>query len=626
MSDTINQVPSTTPDFTTEVANKLAQLFPEVVADGKVDIDKLKIILGVDVDDARERFGLTWPGKAQAIRAAQTPTTATLMPDKENSVDWDATQNVFIEGDNLEVLKVLQKHYYGQIKMIYIDPPYNTGNDFVYADNFTDSIGNYLEITGQADGGGRLSTNSESAGRFHSNWLNMMYPRLKLARSLLAEDGAIAVSIDDDELPRLRMMLDEIFGASNFYACICWQKKYSPANDAKRFSDMHDFILVYQRSDKFKRGLFPRTEENNKPYRYDDGDGRGAYRTGDLSVRTYSAANDYPIQNPTTGELHNPPAGRSWSVNSESMAQLLEENRIYWGSDGLGAPQLKRYLSEVQQGTVPTTWWSHEFAGHNDEARKEIRALFDTTAVFDTPKPTRLLRRLLQVCTSSETEDVVLDFFAGSGTTAHAVMAQNIEDGGNRRCISVQLPEPLAGNALNSVLGITTIADISRERIRRAGAKILEEESAKLDGRADSLDVGFRAYKLVDTNFTKWRADSGLSEDELVGLFAELADSADDHARPEALLIEVLLKLGFSLTEKIETVEVVGLSVFSVADGLVLAYLDEHNQPTLDQLRALVGEEPERLVVLEDAFQGNDELKTNLVQECRSHNVDLWTA
>lgn len=454
----------------------------------------------------------------------------------------------------------------------------------------------------------------------------MMYPRLKLARSLLAEDGAIAVSIDDDELPRLRMMLDEIFGASNFYACICWQKKYSPANDAKRFSDMHDFILVYQRSDKFKRGLFPRTEENNKPYRYDDGDGRGAYRTGDLSVRTYSAANDYPIQNPTTGELHNPPAGRSWSVNSESMAQLLEENRIYWGSDGLGAPQLKRYLSEVQQGTVPTTWWSHEFAGHNDEARKEIRALFDTTAVFDTPKPTRLLRRLLQVCTSSETEDVVLDFFAGSGTTAHAVMAQNIEDGGNRRCISVQLPEPLAGNALNSVLGITTIADISRERIRRAGAKILEEESAKLDGRADSLDVGFRAYKLVDTNFTKWRADSGLSEDELVGLFAELADSADDHARPEALLIEVLLKLGFSLTEKIETVEVVGLSVFSVADGLVLAYLDEHNQPTLDQLRALVGEEPERLVVLEDAFQGNDELKTNLVQECRSHNVDLWTA
>ncbi|WP_392399579.1 site-specific DNA-methyltransferase [Actinotignum urinale] len=626
MSDTINQIPSTTPDFTTEAANKLAQLFPEIVADGKVDIEKLKTILGVDVDDARERFGLTWPGKANAIRAAQTPTTATLMPDKENSIDWDTTQNVFIEGDNLEVLKILQKHYYGQIKMIYIDPPYNTGKDFVYSDNYSDSIGSYLELTGQTDEGGKLSTNSESTGRFHSNWLNMMYPRLKLARNLLTEDGAIAVSIDDDELPRLRMMLDEIFGASNFYACICWQKKYSPANDAKRFSDMHDFILVYQRSDKFKRGLFPRTEENNKPYRYDDGDGRGAYRTGDLSVRTYSAANDYPIQNPTTGKLHNPPAGRSWSVNSESMAQLLEENRIYWGSDGQGAPQFKRYLSEVQQGTVPTTWWPHDFAGHNDESRKEIKALFGTTAVFDTPKPTRLIRRLLEVLTVADANDIILDFFAGSGTTAHAVMAQNIEDGGNRRCISVQLPEPLAGNALNSGLGITTIADVTRERIRRAGKKILEEEASKLDGRADTLDVGFRAYKLVDTNFTKWKADSGLSEDELVGLFADLADSADNHARPEALLIEVLLKLGFSLTERIETVEVAGLSVFSVADGLVLAYLDEHTQPTLDQLRALAGEEPGRLVVLEDAFQGNDELKTNLVQECHTRNIDLWTA
>lgn len=626
MSDTINQIPSTTPDFTTEAANKLAQLFPEIVADGKVDIEKLKTILGVDVDDARERFGLTWPGKANAIRAAQTPTTATLMPDKENSIDWDTTQNVFIEGDNLEVLKILQKHYYGQIKMIYIDPPYNTGKDFVYSDNYSDSIGSYLELTGQTDEGGKLSTNSESTGRFHSNWLNMMYPRLKLARNLLTEDGAIAVSIDDDELPRLRMMLDEIFGASNFYACICWQKKYSPANDAKRFSDMHDFILVYQRSDKFKRGLFPRTEENNKPYRYDDGDGRGAYRTDNLSVRTYSAANDYPIQNPTTGKLHNPPAGRSWSVNSESMAQLLEENRIYWGSDGQGAPQFKRYLSEVQQGTVPTTWWPHDFAGHNDESRKEIKALFGTTAVFDTPKPTRLIRRLLEVLTVADANDIILDFFAGSGTTAHAVMAQNIEDGGNRRCISVQLPEPLAGNALNSGLGITTIADVTRERIRRAGAKILEEEASKLDGRADTLDVGFRAYKLVDTNFTKWKADSGLSEDELVGLFADLADSADNHARPEALLTEVLLKLGFSLTERIETVEVAGLSVFSVADGLVLAYLDEHTQPTLDQLRALADEEPGRLVVLEDAFQGNDELKTNLVQECHTRNIDLWTA
>ncbi|KTF04230.1 putative methyltransferase [Trueperella bernardiae] len=626
MDDTTKQVPGITPDFATEAAERLAELFPEVIADGKADVEKLKVLLGDDVEDARERFGLFWPGKTRAIRAAQTPTTSTLMPDKENSVDWDTTQNVFIEGDNLEVLKILQKHYYGQIKMIYIDPPYNTGNDFVYADDYADSIGNYLELTGQTDEGGKLSTNSESAGRFHSNWLNMMYPRLKLARNLLREDGVLALSIDDDEMPRVRLLLDEIFGENNFYANICWQKKYSPANDAKRFSDMHDFILIVARSEKFTRGLFPRTEENNKPYKHDDNDGRGRYRTGDLSVRTYSAANDYPVENPNTGEIYYPPAGRCWVFSQEKLNVYISENRIYWGKDGAGAPQLKRYLSEVQQGTVPTTWWDFNFAGHNDESRKEIRALFGTTSVFDTPKPTKLIRRLLQVLTTGADGEIVLDFFAGSGTTADAVMQQNCEDQGQRKFIQVQLPEPLSEKASNVDWNPTTIADVTRERIRRASKKILEEEASKLDGRTGTLDVGFRAYKLVDTNFTKWKADSGLSEDELVGLFSDLADSADDHARPEALLTEVLLKLGFSLTEKIETVEVAGLSVFSVADGLVMAYLDEHTQPTLDQLRALVAREPERLVVLEDAFQGNDELKTNLVQECRTRNVELWTA
>lgn len=400
MNEIVNSVPSSTPDFTSEATNKLAELFPEIVTDGKVDLDKLKIILGDDVESGRERFGLTWPGKAQAIRAAQTPTTATLMPDKENSIDWDTTQNIFIEGDNLEVLKILQKHYYGKIKMIYIDPPYNTGNDFVYKDDYTDSIGSYLELTGQSDEGGKLTTNPESAGRFHSNWLNMMYPRLKLAKNLLSQDGVLALSIDDDEMPRVRMILDEIFGENNFYANICWQKKYAPANDAKRFSDMHDFILVVSKSDKFARGLFPRTEENNMPYKYDDGDGRGRYRTGDLSVRTYSAANDFPITNPLTKESFNPPVGRCWSFSQEKLAELIDENRIYWGKNGMGAPQLKRYLSEVQQGTVPTTWWDFKFAGHNDESRKEIRELFNTTSVFDTPKPTKLIQRLLQVLTT----------------------------------------------------------------------------------------------------------------------------------------------------------------------------------------------------------------------------------
>ncbi|MCQ9371708.1 site-specific DNA-methyltransferase [Corynebacterium sp. 35RC1] len=625
MTEELNEVPRTTPDFATEAAAKLAELFPEVAVDGKINLDTLQTILDIDVEDSRERFGLTWPGKREAIRAAQTPTTATLMPDKENSIDWDTTQNIFIEGDNLEVLKTLQKHYYGKIKMIYIDPPYNTGNDFIYSDNYADSIGNYLELTGQTDEGGKLSTNSESAGRFHSNWLNMMYPRLKLARNLLREDGVLALSIDDDEMPRVRLLLEEIFGENNFYANVCWQKKYSPANDAKRFSDMHDFVLVVARSEHFTRGLLPRTKENDKPYKHDDEDGRGRYRTDNLSVRTYSAANDYPVKNPNTGETYYPPTGRCWSFPRDKMANLAADNRIYWGKDGKGAPQLKRYLSEVQQGTVPTTWWDYDFAGHNDESRKEIRALFGTTSVFDTPKPTKLIRRLLQVLTTGAEDEIVLDFFAGSGTTADAVMQQNREDQGRRKFIQVQLPEPLPEKATDVDWNPTTIADVTRERIRRAGAKILEEGSGKLNGHKD-LDVGFRAYKLVDTNFTKWKADSGLSEEELVGLFADLADSADDRARPEALLTEVLLKLGFSLTERIETVEVAGLSVFSVADGLVIAHLDEHTQPTLDQLRAMVAKEPERLVILEDAFKGDDELKTNLVQECRTRNVDLWTA
>ncbi|HEY4559105.1 MAG TPA: site-specific DNA-methyltransferase, partial [Enteractinococcus sp.] len=507
------EVPATTPNFTTEAANKLAELFPEIVADGKINLDTLKSLLDVDVEDARERFGLAWPGKRDAIRAAQTPTTATLMPDKENSVDWETTQNVFIEGDNLEVLKVLQKHYYGQIKMIYIDPPYNTGNDFVYSDNYADSIGAYLELTGQTDEGGKLSSNSESAGRFHTNWLNMMYPRLKLAKNLLREDGVLALSIDDDEMPRVRLLLEEIFGENNFYANICWQKKYSPANDAKRFSDMHDFVLIVSRSDKFTRGLFPRTEENNKPYKHDDDDGRGRYRTGDLSVRTYSAANDFPITNPNTGVVYSPPAGRCWLFSEKKLGEMVKENRIYWGKDGTGAPQLKRYLSEVQQGTVPTTWWDFNFAGHNDESRKEIRTLFGTTSVFDTPKPTKLIRRLLQVLTTGAEDEIVLDFFAGSGTTADAVIQQNAEDQGQRKFIQIQLPEPLPEKAKAVDWHPQTITDVTRERIRRAGTRTLEEEAKKLGSRADYLDVGFRAYKLIDTNFTQWRADSGLSEE-----------------------------------------------------------------------------------------------------------------
>ena len=612
VSDMINKVPATTTDFTTEAANKLAELFPEVVADGKVDIDKLKTILGVDVDDARERFGLTWPGKAQAIRAAQTPTTATLEPDKENSVDWDTTQNVFIEGDNLEVLKILQKHYYGQIKMIYIDPPYNTGNDFVYSDNYADPLASYLEQTGQADEGGKLSTKSDSTGRFHSNWLNMMYPRLKLARNLLRNDGCIAVSIDDAEASHLCGILDEIFGESNRVGVFSIIRAEG-GGLAKQMIKGHDSLFVYARSlSSFKPLLRPKDIRGNtvtidgEDYWIEEDWLRKEF--GKYGTCMYEEILQYHGQ----------------SKKDEIDKGLAEGKYTLLAKPG-GFHVVGRYRKVSEDGSKFYSVIKHL----NKNGNSDLKALgADLARAFDYPKPTSLIQQFVLGATffSSDHDAMVLDFFAGSGTTAHAVMQLNANDGGTRRCISVQLPERTGEKSEARKAGYETISEITRERIMRAGAKILKDEAENLANRTEPLDVGFRAYKLVDTNFTKWKASSSLSEDELVGLFSDLADSTDDHARPEALLTEVLLKLGFSLTEEIKTINVAGLSVFSVADGLAMAYLDEHTQPTLDQLRALVAEEPERLVVLEDAFQGNDELKTNLVQECRTRNVDLWTA
>lgn len=451
-------------------------------------------------------------------------------------------------------------------------------------------------------------------------------------------------------------MCNEVFGDNNILGTIVWDKR-NPKGDSKKVSQQHEYVVLFARNAllfaednslrirKVNVGLMKSTarkiikkhggvtEEAKKEYQYWAKHatiltgGEAAYSQIDDQGRIFRAVSMawpnstkapdryfLPLIHPITNR-ECPVPSKGWRNPPETMAQLMNQGLIVFGKDETTQPTRKYFLDENEDENLTSII---PFGGSDTSLLEEMGI------PFDNPKPIAFADTILRSIT--KTNDTVLDFFAGSGTTAHAVMKLNAEDGGNRRCISVQLPEPTPEGSAAREAGFETIADISRERIRRAGEKILEDEAAKLDGRADSLDVGFRAYKLVDTNFTKWRADSGLSEDELVGLFAELADSADDLARPEALLTEVLLKLGFSLTEKIETVEVAGLSVFSVADGLVLAYLDEHTQPTLDQLRALVGEEPERLVVLEDAFQGNDELKTNLVQECRTRNVDLWTA
>lgn len=624
MDEEIQRVPAATPDFQTEIGRQLAEMLPEIVADGKIDVVALQAVLGDDMATANERFGLCWPGKTQAIRAAQTPTTATLAPDYDSSVDWDNTQNVVIEGDNLEVLKVLQKHYYGKIKMIYIDPPYNTGGDFVYPDDYADPIGSYLDLTGQRDGEGKLSTNTESSGRFHSNWLSMMYPRLRLARNLLRPDGVMFVSIDDSEVDRLTLIAINIFGEENLLGKFVWRRRQtSDSRNESHFSQDHEYVLVLGRS---ASASLTGQEIDEGKYSNPDNDPRGPWMSVDLSgLATASQRPNlhYDLVDPATGIHYPPNPNRGWSKSRETMQILLDEGRILFPRTPDGRPREKKFLRDLRNDkTGFSSWISKEQSTTNTQGSREVRDLLGAK-IFDFPKPLALLKTL--VAQGAGEDGYILDFFAGSGTTAHAVMALNAEDGGNRRCISVQLPEPTDEKSEARKAGYSTISEITRERIRRAGKKILEEEAVKLDGRDKVLDVGFRTYRLVDTNFAKWRADSSLSAGELTDLFAGMGESADDDARPEALLTEVLIKLGFSLTEQVRHVDVRGLEAFSVTGGLLVAYLNEHVKPTLEQLRALVRLEPERLVILEDAFQGDDELKTNLVQECRSCGIDLWT-
>ena len=467
--DDINEVPSTTPDLQTELARQLQELVPEAISDGKVDVAKLTELLAADVADSSERFGLFWPGKKRALRAAQEPTTATLRPVKDQSKDWDTTKNVFIEGDNLEVLKILQKHYHGKIKMIYIDPPYNTGKDFVYPDNYKEGLGTYLEWTKQVnEEGKKVSTNSESEGRYHSNWLNMMYPRLKLARNLLTQDGVIFISIGDDEIANLRKICDEIFGESNFVAQLAWQNLDTVKNDAKYFSGNHEFVLAYaRRLDSLKIRGIKKGEKQEAYYKNPDNDPRGRYLLTPLHAKSGTAAGiyDYTFSN---GQTWRPPEGTFPRFSRETLAKLDAEGRLKLDPAGVATPQRKTYLAEVGDRMPPTTFWSYQEFGSTRQSNREVADLIGK-GMFQNPKPTRLLAALFDVVDSAE-DALVLDFFAGSGTTAHAVMALNATDGGTRRSISVQLPEPTPEASDARKAGFSTIAEISRKRIERPGS------------------------------------------------------------------------------------------------------------------------------------------------------------
>lgn len=609
-------------DIVADKRAELLRLFPEVRTEGdKIDFDKLRLALGEAVDVGRERFGLTWPGKAACFKAIQTPSLGTLRPAPEESVNFDTTENLIMEGDNLEVLKLLQKSYLGKVKMIYIDPPYNTGNDFIYPDDYSESLRTYLEYTGQVDAEGkRFSTNTDTDGRFHSKWLNMMYPRLYLARNLLREDGVIFISCDDSEVHHLRALMNEVFGEENFIASVIWQKVYSPKNSARHFSEDHDYIVVYARqAEVWRPQLLPRTEEMEARYDNPDNDPRGPWKPGDLSARNYYSEGTYPVTCPSGRVIQGPPPGRYWVMSKEKFDELNRDGRIWWGKDGNNAPAIKRFLSEVKQGRVPQTLWPYAEVGHTQDAKKELLAhvAFEhTDNVLDTVKPVALVRRMLQLATRPAEGDLVLDFFAGSGVTGHAVLAQNAEDGGNRRFILVQLPEPLPKPEAR----LKTIADICKERVRRVIRKLDEQEAGQLDlegGRKQ--DRGFRVLKLAESNFKVWDADAAKDAESLARQLELHVDHIREGRSEQDILFELLVKSGFPLTTPVETRTLAGKIVYRVADGAMLICLER--ALTLEAIRAMAAEKPARVVCLDAGFAGNDQLKANAVQTFKTAGV-----
>ncbi len=547
-------------DLLADNVDKLRELFPQAFTEGKVDFQVLRELLGDAVEEREERYGLNWHGKAQARRLALTPSTGTLRPVKEESVDWDTTQNLIIEGDNLEVLKLLQKSYAGKVKLIYIDPPYNTGNDFVYPDDYRDTIESYLRRSNQTDeeGFGR-STNSESSGRYHTDWLNMMMPRMLLARQLLSETGLIFVSLDDNEAHNLRLVLDSVFGPENFLAAIAWEKRYTRSNNARLFYSLKDTVLVYRKSAAVDLLREPRSEKADSGYTNPDNDPRGPWMSSSYVNPAKKEARPNLVYDITA------PDGRvvqhethAWKYSREEHERHRREGRLWWGQDGSAIyPRKKLYLSEAE-GMVPVDLWSYKETGTTDDGGKEVKDLFDGDAVFDNPKPTSLIRRMITLATATNSGDLVLDFFAGSGSTADAVMRQNASDGGDRRYLLVQLPERTDRNDL------PTIAHITRERVRRAGVRVKADmQIADSGGR----DVGFRSFHLDSTNLRPW-------DPTPTDLQTQLGEHVD-HIKPDRteddLLYEVLLKLGIDLSVPIKTRTIAGFEVHNIGAGQLLA-------------------------------------------------------
>jgi adenine-specific DNA-methyltransferase len=620
------------PDVVAENVEQLKTIFPEAFTEEKVDFEVLKQLLGGAVEEREEKYGLNWHGKRRSRQLALTPSTGTLRPCPAESVDWDTTRNLMIEGDNLEVLKLLQKSYSGKVKLIYIDPPYNTGKDFVYPDDFRDNIKNYLELTGQTDGDGRkISSNTEASGRFHTDWLNMMYPRLKLARNLLRDDGVIFVTIDDSEASNLRLLLDDVLGPENFAASISWKKRSSP--DARdTIGSIHDWILCYVKSaDKIKAaiGKIPLSEERVDAYSNPDDDPRGDWASVDMTGMTGRATKDqfFPVTLPS-GRVVGPPEGRSWGIAPKTFEELRSDNRIWFGKNGDSVPRIKKFLSESDGQVVPSHWGMDE-VGSNDEAKKDANDLMGQADVFDTPKPVRLIDRMIDIATKKSVDSIVLDFFAGSGTTGHAAMAHNSAQADNLRYILVQLPEPLdpsvkeqkVASAFCDQLGKPrNIAELTKERLRRAGKKI-REENPMFAG-----DLGFRVFKLASSNIRAWDPN----RDDLPATLQESIEHLKTDRTEQDILFELLLKLGLDLTIPIEQKTIAGKAVHNIGAGTLLVCLAEQIAAAKVEPLALgiaawhkeLAPAGETTVVFRDSAFADDVAKTNLTAILQQHGLE----
>ncbi|MDD4741886.1 MAG: site-specific DNA-methyltransferase [Bacteroidales bacterium] len=637
-----------------EKLNALRQLLPEAFSEGKIDWEKLKATLGEDVNFANERYVLNWAGKSEAFKVLQTPTSKSLIPAKEESVNFDETENIFIEGENLEVLKVLQKSYFGKVKMIYIDPPYNTGNDsFIYPDKFSESKADYEKRIGDKDEEGYMTKdgmfkkNSKENGQYHSNWLNMMMPRLYLAKNLLRQDGVIFVSIDDNEVHNLRLLMNEIFGEENFVASFIWEKRTNREN-RKVVSIRHDYILCFSKIqiDGVRSiNQTPMTEKALSNYKNPDNDYRGLWKSDPATAQAGHGTQSqfYELKAPN-GKIHKLESGRCWLYTEEVMYEAIKDNRIWFGKDGNGVPRVKTYLDAKERGLTPESMLFAQDVGTTESAKNKIKDLFDGIAVFETPKSVLLIEQLIQM---GAQDGIILDFFSGSGSTAEAVLSINREDRGNRKYICVQLPELCDEKSEAYKAGYKNIAEISKERIRRAGKKIGEEinteikkieaEITKLQGelptddtkteienlkskieQLKNQDLGFKVLKLEDSNFKQWQQIEGKDAQALAEQMKLFVDPVSESATIENMVYELLLKSGKDLNSKIENKD----DFYIINDKELVLMLENATQEIIN---SVISKKPNKVIALDKLFKGNDQLKTNTVLQMRDAGIEFKT-